>query len=82
MDQQTELTTLRRIVAEWIFDSYAEPAGLTGDQAVAAAAAGHAATALHETVTAAGIDLAPELDALSDRAAATAFGRFEGQNRA
>lgn len=81
MDTATELATLRRLVAEHIFSSYAEPAGLTGDQAVAVAAVGRAATELHETVTAAGIDLAPELDALSDQAADAAFARFENQTQ-
>ncbi|MFJ9676380.1 hypothetical protein ACIRP5_37110 [Streptomyces sp. NPDC101221] len=81
MDTTTELATLRRLVAEHIFSSYKEPAGLTGDQAVAVAAVGHAATELHETVTAAGIDLAPELDALGDQAAADAFERFEGRTK-
>lgn len=78
MDQQ--LATLRRIVAEWIFHSYTDPAGLTGDQAVAVSTVGHAATTLHERVTAAGIDLSPELDELSAQAAARAFSRFENRD--
>lgn len=82
MDTATELATLRRLVAEHIFGSYAEAAGLTGDQAVAVAAVGHAATELHAQIAGAGIDLAPELDALSDQAANAAFTRFEGQTKA
>ncbi len=82
MDTATELAILRRLIAEHIFSSYAEPAGLTGDQAVAVAAVGHAATELHAQIAETGIDLAPELDALSDKAANTAFARFEGQTKA
>lgn len=73
MDPNTELAELRRIVAEWITDSYADPAGATGPSAAAIAAIGHAATALHERIAEAGIDLSPELDAIADGAAAHAF---------
>lgn len=73
MDQQTELTILRKVVAAWIFKSYADPAGLTAEQVRVVDIVGDAATALHERITAAGIDLSPELDELSAQSAARAF---------
>lgn len=68
-----QLTTIRQVVARWIMDSYADPAGVPAAGLAALNAVGDAATALHESLAAAGIDLAPELDALADTAATKAF---------
>lgn len=67
----------RQLLAEWIFDAYtADAAGPSDTQQLACAAVSQAATGLHTLLAEAGIDLGPELDALSDHAAKQAFSRY------
>lgn len=76
-EQASELATLRRIVAEHVFNSADGALVATGEDIHREAGVSAGADRLHAALNEAGIDLSPELDALGEAEVATAFGPFD-----